>query len=135
MIFGILNVEKKSFNYISAGHPPPILISAKAEPVMLYDEQYPVGIVDKPQYTQRTIKLKEGDSLVIYTDGLTDAFNETGDTFGVERLMNQLKSMPEDSIGNLLSATIKTLEQWCGEEKNKDDISILGFQRLKITKS
>jgi len=134
MIFGILNVEKNSFNYVSAGHPPPILISAKAEPVMLYDEQYPVGIVDKPQYTQRTIKLKEGDSLVIYTDGLTDAFNETGDTFGVERLMNQLKSMPEDSIGKLLSATIKTLEQWCGEEKNKDDISILGFQRLAIPK-
>jgi PAS domain S-box-containing protein len=132
MIYGVLNLEENSFNYVSAGHPPPILLSTNAEPVMLYDEQYPIGIVDGPEYTQRTIKLKEGDSLIIYTDGVTDAFNDSSDTFGIERLLNQLKSMSKDSISKLLSATIETLEQWCGDEKNNDDISILGFQRLVI---
>lgn len=129
MVYGILDIENFIFDYVCAGHPPPILLSAKKEPAVLYDEQFPIGVVDKPQYSRKTIKLNAGDKLVLYTDGTVEACNDKGDMFGKDRLIKQLASKPELKLEKMFSAVIENLEDWCGKEKIRDDISMLGFSK------
>lgn len=130
MVYGVLDIENYTFDYVCAGHPPPILLSAQKEPVFLYDEQFPIGVVDKPRYSQKTIKLNAGDKLVLYTDGVIEACNDKDEVFGNDRLIKQLVLLSESKLGRIFSAVIENLEQWCGKEKIRDDISMLGFQRL-----
>ncbi len=128
MIYGVLDTENHTFDYICAGHPPPVLLPATGEPEILHDEQFPVGVIDQPHYTQRRIELKNGDTFMIYTDGVTDAFNTASEPFSEDRLINQLRSKPKQKPDMLLSGIIQSVEDWCGPEPIKDDISLLGFQ-------
>jgi len=130
MVYGILNTDDYSFDYVCVGHPPPYILSTGKKPVMLYDEQFPIGVVDKPEYDQRTVKLEAGDKMVLYTDGVTEACNHAGDAFGEARLEANLSLRSQSSLEELVSAVVEEVESWSGGENFKDDVSMLAFQRL-----
>lgn len=87
-----LDVEKRTLTFTNAGHNPPFLVRPNGECVRL-DEGGPViGAFCESVYEQREIQFYEGDKLLLFTDGVTEARNAAGEEFGEERLEQLLRS-------------------------------------------
>jgi serine phosphatase RsbU (regulator of sigma subunit) len=88
----ILDVNKVSLTYASAGHWPPVLVRRSGETLSLRDGGPPLGLFPDHSYENIELQLESGDRLVLYTDGLTEARNASGIEFGehnVARIGNE----------------------------------------------
>src|SRR5215471_10402344 len=89
MFFGVMD-PKGHLEFINAGHPSPYLIrNGKAE-APFTEGSYPVGLVPEAEYTAACLKLEPGDTLVLYTDGVTEAMDPDDQLFGMPRLKKVL---------------------------------------------
>ncbi len=84
-VYGILDATNKTFVYSNAGHNPPLLISRDGEYRFVEYGDLPLGMFRDSRYHQHFINLDKGQTLVLYTDGVTEAANLEGDEFGQER--------------------------------------------------
>ncbi len=85
MFFGVLDQEGH-LEFINAGHPSPFLIRHGAAEEAFTEGSYPVGLVPEAQYTAVCLKLEPGDTLVLFSDGVTEAMDPDEQMFGVARL-------------------------------------------------
>jgi sigma-B regulation protein RsbU (phosphoserine phosphatase) len=93
MLYGIWNETTKTFRYANAGHPAPV-IRARDGGVRNHafeDVGVPLGILADAEYATGTITLESGDGLVLYTDGITEAFNPSHEMFGEERMFGAVR--------------------------------------------
>lgn len=127
MVYGILNTATREFRYVSAGHPGPVHLPSRADPVILKSEGFPIGLADEV-YEERSVCLGAGDRLYIYSDGVPEAMNPDGKQFGNAHLLEAIaqgRSEPlQENVANLLGAIMR----WHGTERPKDDISILAVE-------
>jgi sigma-B regulation protein RsbU (phosphoserine phosphatase) len=84
---GILSVETGKLRYASAGHDPTILVRPNDDVELLMPTGMPLGLMPEAVYTEAEASLEAGDSLVLYTDGITEAANPEQEEFGRERLV------------------------------------------------
>ena len=128
LVYGLLDIKKSTFQYVAAGHPPPIVVPKDAAPSICETTGPPIGILPEPDYEDRTIDLAAGDRVVLYTDGITEAESEEGGYLGQDRLINNLRAtrrVPlEDSVNSLMTRVTK----WCGDSNPQDDITMLAFE-------
>jgi sigma-B regulation protein RsbU (phosphoserine phosphatase) len=89
-IYGILDSTNKTFVFSNAGHNPPLLIKADGEYRYVEYGDVPLGMFDDSHYHQHFIRFEEGQVLVIYTDGLTEAASPTGEEYGQDRLAKRV---------------------------------------------
>ena len=86
LVYGILDRKKMTLTYELAGHNAPILL--RGDEVILLEGSGPVlGILPGAEFADQTIALRVGDRVVISTDGVTEAFDASGEEFGEERLI------------------------------------------------
>ena len=127
MVYGILNSATGEFRYISAGHPGPVHLLSRGDPVILKSEGFPIGLADEA-YEERSVCLGAGDRLYIYSDGVPEAMNPDDKQFGNARLLEAIaegRSEPlQENVANLLGEIMR----WHGTERPKDDISILAVE-------
>ena len=89
-IYGILDSTNKSFVFSNAGHNPPLLINSNGEYRYVEYGDMPLGMFDQLHYHQHFIRFERGQVMVIYTDGITEAANPTGEEYGEERLAKRV---------------------------------------------
>jgi sigma-B regulation protein RsbU (phosphoserine phosphatase) len=89
-IYGILDSTNKTFVFSNAGHNPPLLIKADGEYRFVEYGDVPLGMFDDSHYHQHFIRFEQGQALVIYTDGLTEAANPEGEEYGQDRLAKRV---------------------------------------------
>ena len=89
MFFGILD-DQGHLEYINAGHPSPFLIRNGVAEDVFTEGSYPVGLVPEAEYTAVCLKLEPGDTLVLFSDGVTEAMDPAEQLFGVPRLRDVL---------------------------------------------
>lgn len=121
VFFGIYNKIKHEFQYINAGHNsiPMLLKHDSNELVMLEAKGYPIcNIFDNVEYDIHTVKLNENDKLFFYTDGITEARNDLGQEYGVERLEEIINSK-----NNVLESLKSSLDDY--SQIQRDDYAIL----------
>jgi len=121
VFFGIYNKTTHEFQYINAGHNsvPMLLKHDNKELVMLEAKGYPIcNIFDNVKYDINTVKLSEHDKLFFYTDGITEARNDLGQEYGVERLIEVINN--QDNVLEELKASLDEYSQ-----VQKDDYAIL----------
>jgi sigma-B regulation protein RsbU (phosphoserine phosphatase) len=127
MVFGILNAATGEFRYVSAGHPGPVHLPFGADPVFLENQGFPIGLADNT-YEERSVRLKAGDRLYLYSDGVPEAMDAAGHQFGDARLLKAIvqgRSEPlQESVTNLL----EQIARWHGSATPQDDISILAVE-------
>ena len=85
--FGIYDPKKRRLSYARAGHNPPLLmLDGSGSRVLRLDEagSVPLGIMEEASYSQATLQLEVGQTLVLYTDGVTEAKSPRGESFGIE---------------------------------------------------
>ncbi len=129
LIYLELEPENGRVRLLNAGHLPPLAVHEDAR------EELPrgapaLGLTPDAAYTEQSITLAEGDLLLVYSDGLTEARNEAGDFFGPHRLaklLPLLRGMSAEAAGRRLLAA---LERFVGEARPSDDLSLVLLKRL-----
>ncbi|MEP7289312.1 MAG: PP2C family protein-serine/threonine phosphatase [Chloroflexota bacterium] len=131
VFFGVLDPPSGTLTYVNAGHNPPYLFHrhkgrrAKA----LRRTGPPLGILEEVRWTRRSIKIEEGETLVLYTDGITEAINAEGGFFGEDALRQAIRShlhLPAEAIcGEIL----RTVTEFEAGAPRADDITLLILQR------
>ena len=102
---GAFDSSTKTLTYCNAGHQPPLIMhktkSKEQSIVMLRPTGAAIGLVEEAEFGEKTIDLQEGDLLVLYTDGVTEAMNIHNQEFGRERLetlIRQVEHMPVKEV-------------------------------------
>lgn len=128
ILFGIIEVDSLLFQYVRAGHPPPIVVGEGGE-ARLLDEgaDLPMGLFPESEYVERQVQLKPKDRLYIFSDGVNEATNKAGEQFGFERVVEKLSQVyKEASLEESIKALSGDIESW--QVSQKDDISIIGIE-------
>jgi len=103
MMYGVLDIASRTFRYINAGHMPPLIVKGEKNVVCFEHSDPPLGITLRRPYSERSIQLEPGDSLVLYTDGVTDALASAGSGIdALELLVGGLASRPVETWGEEL---------------------------------
>jgi len=89
-IYGILDSTNKTFVFSNAGHNPPLLIKPDGEYKYVEYGDMPLGMFDDLHYHQHFIRFEPGQLMLIYTDGITEATNPTGEEYGQDRLAKRV---------------------------------------------
>ncbi len=127
MIYGILNPATGEFRYVSAGHPGPVHLPCRGDPVILESEGFPIGLADE-DYEERTVCLAAGDRLYLYSDGVPEAMNPAGDQFGNARLLEAIAQSRSEPLQESVATLLGGIMRWHGSERPHDDISILAVE-------
>ncbi len=128
MVYGVLDVENRRFTYTGAGHPGPIQISATGECTVHPSTGKPIGMLSGIEFEERAVELDPGDRLYLYTDGVTEALDASGEEFTLSRLVDAIATGREDSIEESLQNILGQVHQWQGDAIGSDDLSVLAVQ-------
>jgi sigma-B regulation protein RsbU (phosphoserine phosphatase) len=127
----VINVDRSTASIYGAGHPPPYLICEKKgtlSPVAVRNG-LPLGVDENSEFDRFDLTLDSGDSLVLYTDGITDAVDGNGDFFGAARLEKVLRTY-HGQPDALVSAVAQAVADFSTGQPQTDDQSILVVRRI-----
>ena len=124
MFFGILD-EKGSLEYINAGHPSPILVRRGIADEAFTEGSFPVGLVPEAEYKTTCIKLEPGDTLVLFSDGVTEAMNPDEELFGAARLREVLTGQMDTPLDQLQKCVLESVENFARGASQADDLTLL----------
>jgi phosphoserine phosphatase RsbU/P len=125
MFFGILD-EQGDLEYINAGHPSPILIRCNGNADEAFTEgSFPVGLVREAEYATARVKLEPGDTLVLFSDGVTEAMDPQEDLFGMPRLVKLLTGHNETPLDELQKLVLEAVENFARGTSQADDLTLL----------
>jgi sigma-B regulation protein RsbU (phosphoserine phosphatase) len=114
--------------YVNAGHNAPVLRRSNQSMEFLDKGGLPLGIEPSAAYETATVTMRAGDTLVMFTDGVVEAFNESGDEFGNGRWLNAIRNLPPGSAGQALQYLMRQVDDFVGATRQSDDITCLVFQ-------
>lgn len=125
LLYGVLDTHTLELRYVQAGHPSPLLVRDGGGR-FLGDGGFPVSLLDVAVFEERSILLKEGDRLYLYSDGITDADGDEG-PYGAQRLSEVLCGKSAAPLQESLDALLEQVGHWCCQGWD-DDVSILALQ-------
>lgn len=128
-VYGVLDTESGDFTFVNAGHNPPFWVK-EGGVEKLTRTAIALGVVEQPRMQERTISLAVGDTLLLYTDGLTEAFSPDGILFGDERLVDALKSIQSHTADEVLDLVDQHLNEFIETVPLGDDLTMLSVKRM-----
>jgi len=124
--------------FTNAGHVPPLWYRASSrEWSLLLDStplskeivDLPLGLIAGTSYTQTAIQLESGDLLLLYTDGVNEAYDESGTQLGLDRLLSIARNLPTDSAEAAGKELLAAISRFRGGAPAADDETVLVLQR------
>jgi sigma-B regulation protein RsbU (phosphoserine phosphatase) len=132
LFFGLLDPATGEVTYVNAGHNPPLFYRAVENDLsLLKTTGLPLGIDTEAVYAQRTIRMQPGDFLVLYTDGITEAFDEHEAEFGMQRLQQVVYEVRNAPVEEIQSKILRTVNEFIQNTAPSDDITVMVVKRLK----
>ncbi len=129
--YGIYNLTTGQVTYTNAGHNPPYLMKADGTILQLpFSSDLVVGAIDDFKYSEETLQLEHGDTLLLYTDGVTEAINSGDEEFGEQRLQAVLARLTSNSSQDIIERIKACVSDFAGEAEQSDDITLLAIKRL-----
>jgi sigma-B regulation protein RsbU (phosphoserine phosphatase) len=128
-VYAVLDQESGEFTYTNAGHNPPLWIRSSDQIEKLTRTGIALGVTYSNPMTQRTIKLNSYESILLYTDGLTEAFSPEGDLFGEARLLDAIRIDGLSSAEALLDSIETHLNKFIGLQPLSDDLTLMVVRR------
>lgn len=129
VFYAIYHVKTGLVNYCNAGHNPPYLLHA-AHPTKVIGSKNPMlGSFDGLEYKEGTLQLEPGDTLVMFTDGVTEAMNASHEEFDTDRLERILQETHTMSSEQMVKAVKTGIADFVGDAKQSDDMTMLVFKR------
>jgi sigma-B regulation protein RsbU (phosphoserine phosphatase) len=129
-VYGVLDTESGEFTFVNAGHNPPFWVKSGGLVEKLSRTAIALGVVEQPKMQERTISLAKGDMVLLYTDGLTEAFSSAGELFGDARLVDALSSIQQHSADEVLVLVEHRLNEFIESVPLGDDLTMLSVKRV-----
>ena len=131
VLLGKLNLATGEFIYCNAGHPHPIILrnDNRAE-VLSQSHGIPVGVRVNLKFSENSTVLARGESLIIYTDGFTEEYDDQGEFFGTERLIAGVKSFRELAAQDIVDKSFELLDNFRGRAEVHDDTTLVAIKYI-----
>jgi serine phosphatase RsbU (regulator of sigma subunit) len=123
LLFGIMTVDGK-LTYCNAGHNPPLVLG-KAGVRRLEVGGPVVGLLEAAPYAQADVQLDPGDVVVLFSDGVSEAFNVAGEDFGEVRLLDVAKGAAGSSSQAIVDEIIASVRKFTKGAAQSDDITVM----------
>lgn len=130
--------ESGELLFTNAGHLPPLWFrAATREWTMLYDStphskeiiDLPLGLIAGTSYSQTAVQLEMGDLLLLYTDGISESWDESGEQLGLDGLLSLAQTLPTESAAAAGQGLLSAIERFRGAAPAADDETIVALQR------
>jgi serine phosphatase RsbU (regulator of sigma subunit) len=128
LIYIELTPDSGKIRMMNAGHMPG-LIRNKGEVIECGPGTTALGLSPESEFHEEMMTLETGTLALFYSDGLTEARNRKGDFFGEERLMKSFSACPALNIESAGQTLLKTVDEFIGDEKASDDLSLILVRR------
>lgn len=130
LLYGVLDGVEGTFSYVRAGHEIPLCWDGAGVPLEVpRGLGYPLGLFPNPALDSQTLVLPPGGTLLLFTDGVTEAADAMGEFFGLERIHNAMSDYPTASAQERCNQLLATLTTYRGAVPQADDITLVLVQR------
>jgi serine phosphatase RsbU (regulator of sigma subunit) len=132
----IVDPRQHQSTIVNAGHPAPVLrnVAEGVREVGVEARGVPLGVLEGTQYQATQLELRPGDTIVMYTDGLSEAARDDNSLYGHERLFTEIGRGPE-AVQDLGSRILQEINQFTGGNPQSDDMCLICFRRTDGTSS
>ena len=131
VFYGIYNTKTGEVSYCNAGHNPPYVLKRNGQVEALPMSQDPmVGAIPGIEYHEEKLQMEKGDTLVMFTDGVTEAMNGSNEEFGEERLEETLEEVALHNCQQIIDAIKADVTAFVGDTEQSDDITVLAMKRV-----
>ncbi len=126
VLYGILDLTTREFSFARAGHEPPLLmhIDGSVERIP-HSSGMALGLWDEIMLDERSLFLAPGDTLLLYTDGMTDCRDPKGEAFGLERIKKTLGGFSNVNAQQVCDNLLETLIKYQDGSKQDDDVTLV----------
>ena len=128
LVYLELNPDTGRINFFNAGHMPPVLLKKGTIEEMPQGDTA-LGLSPDTEFREMSVELNTGDTLIVYSDGITEARNEKGEFYGEQRFFEELKKYHSETPESIGIKLISAIEQFTGDAKHSDDLSLVILKR------
>jgi len=128
--YGVLDSKNDIFTFANCGHNQPILIRHTEQIVLLREGGMALGVLPDSEYEERPILLQEGDIILFYTDGVTEAADDSGREFGTDRLVAILRDYKRFPAATILDKIYKNVTDFAAKDHSFDDLTMIILKKL-----
>ncbi len=126
VFYGVLDVQTSEFEYCSGGHNMPYLLHGDHRPEMLEKtEGTALGFDEDHPFSNKKVNIVPGQSLVLYTDGVTEAMDSEGQEFSTRRLVRLLNECAGNTSKTIAKEIITNIEEYANDQPQSDDITLM----------
>ena len=129
MFYGVLDTRNHRLEYCNAGHNPPVMLAGRDGPVLLETGGPVLGVVPGFPYQRGSVEFRPGQTLLVYSDGFSEAMNPRFEEFSDERLRDSAAARTELSPERMLETLLQEVNEFCGDAPQADDMTIMAVQR------
>ena len=133
LFYAVYDPSSGRLTYANGGHDSPLVIHTDGSSVRIPStDGIALGVVPGLEYNQNSVTLSPNDTLVLYTDGVTEAMNSQGEQFGMERLTQIFKNGPPMDPKDVAQAVLDAVKEFAGDNSQSDDITCLILHRNEV---
>ncbi len=130
LFFGMLDPKSGDLRFTNAGHNPPYRLDGKAVEAVTLGKGHPLGLRTTSTYETGSLTLAAGETLYLYTDGVTEAHNRTGELFAEQGLEAVLRESAGDSTNSVVTAVADAVQRFADGAAQSDDITAMALRWL-----
>ena len=124
LFYGVLDERTGRFVYANGGHNPPILVDSDGATPLKTTGGVALGMFDGLDYDHAHVDMEPGARLVLFSDGVTEAFNDDDEAFGDDRLLDTTRALPlEQGPDQDVSDIVNAVDEFAGDAPQFDDIT------------
>ena len=128
LLCGLLDTATGHFSMASAGHEPPVLWGEGAPRLLDIETGPALGLDEEASYSSRRVRLRPGETLLMYTDGITEATDANLQMYGQERMLACLERHATQGDGDPAGYLLADVEAFAAGHGQADDITVLALR-------
>ena len=126
---GIIEHDKQLLHFCQAGYPKPMIATSHGEIREIGEGGYPVALLPDVHFNTETTELTVDETLVVFSDGATEAEDENEVAFGTKRLSAAIQNACSNDVATIPNTIVAALRDWRGQRALDDDLTVLVCQR------
>ena len=130
LFYGVLDLHEHNLTFSNAGHENPYLNAINGSDVRLDTGGTVLGVVDNFPYEEEVVPVGLGDLLVIFSDGITEAFDIDENQFGEKRLEDVIEKYKSEPAAAIIEHIVDAVEEYAGDAPQADDLTLVVIKRV-----
>ena len=124
-IYGVLDAQTSKLAIVNAGHPAALVFSKPGQVRTLTASGPALGLIEAGDFGSHSLTLGPGTIFVTYTDGVSEAQNESGDEFGEAQLIEAVEALRHESSAHICAAVLDAIRKYRGSRQDQDDVTVM----------